>query len=130
MAETKKVKSTGRFGTRYGVGIRKRILKVEAKQKQKHKCPSCGFKKVKRTAAGIFECNKCGAKFAGGAYFPETMSGQVVNKMISQKSFLPHMAELIEAKENPPETEEQQELEEKALKEKNPEKKKPRKKGD
>jgi large subunit ribosomal protein L37Ae len=62
MGNTKKVKSTGRFSSRYGVGIRKRVLKVEEHQKALDACPFCGFKKVKRKAAGLFICNKCGAK--------------------------------------------------------------------
>jgi len=87
MGKTVKVKTTGRYGARYGVGIRRRLLKVEVKQKQKHKCPDCGFKRVKRTAAGIFVCTKCDAQFAGGSYFPKTMTGSVVKKIILQKAF-------------------------------------------
>ena len=33
MANTKKVGTSGRYGSRYGVGIRKRVVKTEAKQK-------------------------------------------------------------------------------------------------
>ena len=50
MGNTKKVRSTGRFSSRYGVGIRKRMLKVEDKQHNLDACPFCGFKKVKRKA--------------------------------------------------------------------------------
>jgi large subunit ribosomal protein L37Ae len=84
---TKKVKSTGRFGSRYGVGIRKRLLKVDDRQKELSACPFCGFKKVKRKAAGLFKCNKCGAKFAGGAYVTETLAGKTIKKIVNQKSF-------------------------------------------
>jgi len=96
---TKKVKRTGRFGSRYGVGIRKRLLKIESEQFAVHNCPECGAPKVKRKAPGIFECRKCGYEFAGGAYVPETLAGSIVKKMVSQKSFLPNLKELIEAKE-------------------------------
>ena len=48
MKKTKKVSSTGRFGSRYGVGIKKRVLKVEEKQRDLSVCPFCGFKKIKR----------------------------------------------------------------------------------
>tara|TARA_Y100000310_G_C20258423_1_gene612468 strand:- start:97 stop:648 length:552 start_codon:yes stop_codon:yes gene_type:complete len=99
MGKTLKVKTAGRFGSRYGVGIRKRVIKVETLQKAKHRCPDCGFDKVKRTATGIYECKKCSAKFAGGAYVPETMSGSIVRKMVTQKAFLPYAKELIEVKE-------------------------------
>ena len=109
MGRTKKVKTTGRFGSRYGVGIRRRVIKIEAMQKKKHKCPKCGFLRIKRLAAGIFECQKCKARLAGGAYLPETMSGSIVRKMVVQKAFLPHAKELREAKG--PELREQKEEE-------------------
>jgi large subunit ribosomal protein L37Ae len=101
MGNTKKVKSTGRFGSRYGVGIRKRLIKIESEQNKLQQCPKCGFKKVKRKSKGIFECGKCKAVFAGGAYLPSTTSGRVIEKMVAQKSFMPKMTELISAKEEP-----------------------------
>lgn len=69
---TKKVKSVGRFGPRYGVRIRRRIREIEARQKTWHECPSCAAPRVKRTHSGIWECRKCGHKFAGGSYLPHT----------------------------------------------------------
>ncbi len=84
---TKKVYSTGRFGSRYGVGIRKRVIKVEAQQKKKKKCPECNLGTLKRRAAGIYFCSKCKKEFAGGAYVPETMTGSLIKKMVSQKKF-------------------------------------------
>jgi len=99
MKKTKKVKSTGRFGSRYGVGIRKRVVKVEEKQNRKVICPFCKFKKIKRQAAGLFECRKCGAQFTGGAYESETLIGKTIKKMVSQKSFVANAAELIEKTE-------------------------------
>lgn len=95
MGTTKKVRSAGRFGSRYGVGIRKRLLKVEDKQNLPHECPYCGFDKVKRQAAGLYNCSKCKAKFTGGAYLPATLTGSLVKKMVSQKSFLPKVGELL-----------------------------------
>jgi large subunit ribosomal protein L37Ae len=96
MGNTKKVGSTGRYGTRYGVGIRKRLLKVETKQKQKHACPDCGFDRIKRTAPGIFSCSKCHTEFAGGAYLPKTMTGGIVKKIVHQKAFGQQAEELLE----------------------------------
>jgi len=119
MGDTKKVKHAGRFGSRYGRGVRNRVIEIEAKQRQFHECPACGFRKVKRISTGLYKCKKCGLKFAGGAYTPETMSGKIVKKMTKQRSFLPLARELIEAKE-----EKQKGLEEK----KEEEKEKPAKK--
>lgn len=79
---TKKVKSAGRFGQRYGVKIRHRIKEIEEKQRGWHTCPRCGRKRVKRESTGIYVCKKCNAKFAGGAYFPHTITGREVEKSI------------------------------------------------
>lgn len=67
---TKKVKSTGRFGARYGVRTKKRLLSIERAQKKKYVCPKCKAQKVARESAGIWACSKCGLKFTGGAYNP------------------------------------------------------------
>ena len=111
--KTKKVKSTGRFGARYGRGIKNTVKKIEAKQNAKHTCPKCGTKRIKRKAAGIYYCTKCNAEFAGGAYIPVTMTGSIVKKMVSQKKFLPNLAELISIKE---ETKEETKEDTKAVK--------------
>lgn len=122
---TKKVKAAGRFKSRYGVGIRKRVNKVEAKQRQTFKCPECGFKKLKRESTGVFKCAKCGLKTAGGAYLPVTMTGSIVRKMVAQKSFLPMASELLEVSEK--KAEEKPEAVEKEAKAKKKEKKKEKK---
>jgi len=68
----KKTGSTGRFGARYGRRIRMFVKKVEEKQRKTYKCPSCRMVSLRRFTAGIWKCKKCGAKFAGGAYVPDT----------------------------------------------------------
>jgi len=99
MGKTKKVHSTGRFGARYGVKIRKRVKKIELEQKKKHECPYCGKKTVKRKATGLYFCKKCKTEFTGGAYVPETMVGATIKRMVSQKQFLPELKSLLELKE-------------------------------
>lgn len=72
MAKTKKVGSTGRFGSRYGRRVKVMLKKVEKKQKTMYTCPSCKRISVTRLSAGIWKCQKCDAKFAGGAYSLKT----------------------------------------------------------
>ncbi|RLF33117.1 MAG: 50S ribosomal protein L37ae, partial [Thermoplasmata archaeon] len=67
---------------RYGVRARTRVRNIEIVQKMKHLCPSCGHQKVKRISTSIWQCMKCGTKFAGGAYHPRTESGQNIEKML------------------------------------------------
>jgi large subunit ribosomal protein L37Ae len=100
MSNTKKVGTTGRFGSRYGVAIRKRTLNIEKKQHKLAPCPFCGFSKVKREAAGLFNCHKCAAKFTGGAYESETLVGKSIKKMVTQRTFIAGMADLNKAKES------------------------------
>ncbi|MDO8428777.1 MAG: 50S ribosomal protein L37Ae [Candidatus Diapherotrites archaeon] len=99
MADTKKVLHTGRYGSRYGRGVKARVLKVELEQRKKHVCPFCEKPKVIRKAAGLFECNSCNASFAGGAYTPTTMSGRLVNRSVKQKQFAALETELTQLKE-------------------------------
>ncbi len=82
---TKKVGSAGRFQARYGVKSRTRIRNVERQQFLKHKCPSCGQNKVKRKSTSIWQCKKCGIKFAGGAYIPSTEAGENVDKILKKE---------------------------------------------
>ena len=67
---TKKVRSVGRFGSRYGVRIRRRLQEVEAEQRKRHQCPRCLAYSVKRQGTGVWNCRRCGLVFAGGAYKP------------------------------------------------------------
>jgi len=70
MSGTKKVKSAGRFGARYGLKLKKKIVAIEKIQRKKQTCPECKSKTLKRIASGIWECKKCGNKMAGKAYVP------------------------------------------------------------
>ncbi len=68
--KTKKVGASGKFGSRYGKKVRVNFLKVASKNSNSWKCPSCMKDAVARKSAGIWECSKCGYKFAGKAYKP------------------------------------------------------------
>ncbi len=74
MTKTKKVGSTGKFGARYGWGVKVAFGKIEKKQKAIYVCPSCKKMALKRLSVGIWQCRKCNVKFAGGAYSPTTES--------------------------------------------------------
>lgn len=78
----KKVGTTGRYGPRYGTRTKKAVAAIEKLQKKKQKCPVCERSALKRVAAGIWLCNKCGAKMSGGAYFPESAATKIVRRSV------------------------------------------------
>jgi large subunit ribosomal protein L37Ae len=80
LAKMKKVGPTRGLGTRYGSTVRKRYTKVMVGFKGKHRCPQCGFAKVKRDSVGVWRCSKCDYTFAGGAYTPVTKLGIVAKR--------------------------------------------------
>jgi large subunit ribosomal protein L37Ae len=67
--KSKKSKSAGRFGARYGKTVKARLVKIEEKQRKKQICPFCQKPGVKRLAKGIWKCNKCNKKFASDTYY-------------------------------------------------------------
>jgi large subunit ribosomal protein L37Ae len=81
MGRTRKVGPTQGLGPRYGATVRKRYAKVIEQLKMPHNCPQCGFARVKRESIGIWQCRKCGFKFAGGAYAPVTKLGVVAKRV-------------------------------------------------
>jgi len=66
--KSKKTKSAGRFGARYGKRTRDRLVKVESKQRIKQKSPFHPRGTAKRLSAGIWKCSKTGKVFADNAY--------------------------------------------------------------
>ena len=81
---TKKVGTSGRFGPRYGIKIRRKISTLEVRQKKRHVCPQCNYSAVKRVSTGIWNCRHCGYTFAGGAYLPSTAVGE--SRIVSIKA--------------------------------------------
>ena len=71
MVKTKKIKSAGRFGARYGKTPKARLVKVEEKQRIKQICHFCKKLGAKRLSKGIWKCFKCGKKFASGVFYLE-----------------------------------------------------------
>jgi len=67
---TKKIDSAGRFGSKYGKGIRDEIVAIEKLSKATYECPSCHKKGLRRESMGIWVCKKCGKKYTGKAFRP------------------------------------------------------------
>jgi len=80
MARTYKVGPSGSFGARYGTVARKRYATIMVEMKAPHECPQCHISSVKRSSVGIWLCESCGFKFAGGAYAPTTKLGQIAER--------------------------------------------------
>jgi large subunit ribosomal protein L37Ae len=68
-SKSKKTKSAGRFGARYGRRVKTELVEIEKKQRVKQKCPFCDKKRIKRLSKGIWQCKKCGKKVASHTYF-------------------------------------------------------------
>jgi large subunit ribosomal protein L37Ae len=100
----KKVGPTRGLGVRYGSTVRKRYMKVMIELKKPHRCPQCGFNRVKRESVGIWKCKKCEFTFAGGAYTPVTKLG-VVAKRAAKGAPIEETAKAVEAVESATEEE-------------------------
>ncbi|HJJ55487.1 MAG TPA: 50S ribosomal protein L37ae [Methanocorpusculum sp.] len=85
VAKGRVVGSSGRFGSRYGHFSRKIVNESEKISRAKHLCPMCDTVAVKRIGTGIWVCKKCGYKYAGGAYVPQTPALKVALRTIETK---------------------------------------------
>jgi large subunit ribosomal protein L37Ae len=47
-----------------------------------HACPDCGDDAVSREGTGVWLCESCGHKFAGGAYQPQTPGGRAAARSL------------------------------------------------
>jgi large subunit ribosomal protein L37Ae len=83
-AKGKVTGSSGRFGCRYGRFVRKRVNDIEKISRALHRCPKCDMISVARKGTGIWECRKCGYKFAGGAYQPITPTMKIAQRAIDR----------------------------------------------
>ena len=68
MAKKKEFSSIKRTGVRYGRLVRQKVGKIEHEKRMSKTCPYCTKQGVKRIAAGIWQCRRCGSKFTAGAY--------------------------------------------------------------
>jgi large subunit ribosomal protein L37Ae len=65
---TKKVGATGWMGPRYGIRIRRRVLEIDRARSRSAPCPRCSTVTLRRVASGVYECRRCGTRFASNAY--------------------------------------------------------------
>ncbi len=66
--KNKKITGNGKFGSKYGKKLRQKVISVDKKAKKLYKCPNCSRVAVKRLSNGIWQCQKCGKKFASKAF--------------------------------------------------------------
>jgi large subunit ribosomal protein L37Ae len=72
MGRTKDVKETGRYGARYGMTLRKRMLKILRTRYEKVGCPRCGkLVTMARLSVGVWRCPSCAYTYAGPAHTPK-----------------------------------------------------------
>ena len=69
MVKTKKVKAAGRFGAGYGTRVRIKLVAIESEQRKKQVCPFCHKRAAKRASKAVWECKKCGKRFASNLYY-------------------------------------------------------------
>lgn len=79
---TAKMGIVGKYGTRYGASLRKRIKTTEISQHSKYECCACGKTSVKRVVVGVWKCRSCAFTFAGGAFAPTTPAGVQFSNVI------------------------------------------------
>lgn len=83
------------YGTRYGRKIRGKLGKYLELKNMKKTCPYCHAPKVKRIAAGIWECRKCDKKFTGKAF---ELGSTVIREEVDEEKKAEKAAESKEAK--------------------------------
>ena len=69
---TQKSGTTARFGSRYGVSVRRRAGAALKKKSRHYTCPSCNYQKVRR----------CSHTFTGGVWEPFTRATDSNNRII------------------------------------------------
>ena len=79
---TQKLGATAKYGSRYGVSVRRRAGAALKKKSKLYTCPKCHYIKVRRKSAGIWHCNKCDYTFSGGVWEPFTRASDANNRII------------------------------------------------
>ena len=94
MAVNKNIRSTKRFGARYGPRLRAKFGEMEHLKRSSTKCPSCNKDNVKRIAVGIWHCSTCKRSFAGKAFtFTKRKTLQQLQEEIASREAMEAAAE-------------------------------------
>ena len=72
MSEPKEKFTLKGLGSKFGAPVRKRFSRIALLKRMRRSCPSCGSRRLKREAVGIWTCRKCGFKVASEAYDVKT----------------------------------------------------------
>jgi large subunit ribosomal protein L37Ae len=84
MAKKVDIGPAKRYGTRYGRRNREKAGILEQQYRKPQKCPYCKYVKVKRISSGIWQCEKCKAKFTGRAYTFEP-SKKTIREVVTEE---------------------------------------------
>lgn len=82
MVRRKRRRAGALLRERGGLSVRRRWLKTVTSARQRHTCPKCLFRTLKRVSVGVWRCRNCGYVFAGGAYTPITRLGEAARRAI------------------------------------------------
>jgi large subunit ribosomal protein L37Ae len=113
MAKKVEIGPAKRYATRYGRRNREKTGILEQQYRKPQKCPYCKYVKVKRLSSGIWQCDKCKAKFAGRAYTFEP-SKKTIREAVTEeeiKSVEEPEEEFEDYEEEPAEEKEEKEAE-------------------
>jgi large subunit ribosomal protein L37Ae len=80
VTKTRKVGQAGSFGPRYGTVSRRRYAEIVGGLRRYSECPQCHVMAVRRESVGVWYCKKCGYRFTGGAFTPQTKVGEVARR--------------------------------------------------
>lgn len=87
------------MGSRYGVKIRKKHAEIQAKSRGVYACVKCGKRGVRKQGFALWQCRSCGARFAGGAYSPETMVGAYARRILRGEKSAAQMGGAVDLEE-------------------------------
>ena len=107
MGKTKKSGITAKFGSRYGRKIRANYKNIVERMVKKHPCPKCGKVAVRRKGYALWGCSKCHALFAGGAYIPQTETGQIISRALQAGKIAEIVTEVAKVEEKKEEAKEE-----------------------